>query len=393
MTKETKIEVNETSPIKNLEETNIEFQEILSTEKPEEANIEEKTEEAKTPFSILDMLKAGVHFGHKTLRWNAKMAPYIYGEKNKLHIIDLTQTNILLEQATKIVFEIAKARGKILFVATKQQASKTLAEEATRCGQPYVNQKWLGGMLTNWKTIKNSLKTLNDLENQLNNKDILLTKKEKLMLIRKKEKLERNLGGIRDMGKYPDLLFVIDTNRETIAISEAKNLGIPVMAIVDTNSNPDLIDYPIPGNDDSIKAIRLYCKVLADAIIEGSKQSPENKEVQIKKVKKLDDRKKDKIKKFQKEQTKEAVAEFKEKTPAEIKETMPAEVKEKIPAKIAEAKTPIKVKEEVPTKIEEETTIKVKKSVKKVVIKPNKTKTVSKTTTTKKSATATKAKK
>ena len=305
------------------EEKKVEVQEI-------ETSKTKKPETKKASASIRDMLKAGVHFGHKTLRWNPKMAPYIYGEKNKLHIIDLTQTSILLNQAINIVREVAKAGGKILFVATKKQATTTVAEQASRCGQPYVNNKWLGGMLTNWKTIKNSLKTLRDLEDQLADRENKLIKKEKLVLIRKKDKLERNLGGIKDMGRYPDLLFVIDTNREAIAIAEAKNLGIPVMAIVDTNSNPHLVDYPIPGNDDSIKAIKLYCEVLSDAISEGIAQIPENKTI-TNKVKKFDNKKKSEYKKYDKTPAKKVEA----KAPAVKKEA-------KAPAKKVEVKTPAK---------------------------------------------------
>jgi len=323
--------------------------------KEETKKVSETSKEFEEPsISIRDMLKAGVHFGHKTLRWNPKMAPYIYGEKNKLHIIDLTQTAILLKQATKIVYEVAKAHGKILFVATKKQASQTIAEEATKCGQPYVNNKWLGGMLTNWKTIKNSLKTLQDLEAQLADRENNLSKKERLMITRKKDKLERHLGGIKDMGRYPDLLFVIDTNREAIAISEARSLGIPVMAIVDTNSNPNLIDYPIPGNDDSIKAIKLYCEALSNAIAKGIKEIPENKDIiagKGKKVSEKDHKKKSEFKKYEK-----APAKKKEvKAPVKIKEAKtPAKKKEEVPAKVKEAKAPVREeKEKTPAKAKE----------------------------------------
>lgn len=330
---------------------------VSETKKPKEEGAKETS--SSTSISIRDMLKAGVHFGHRTLRWNPKMAPYIYGEKNKLHIIDLTQTAILLKQASKIVYEVAKARGKILFVATKKQAGKTIAEEATRCGQPYVNKKWLGGMLTNWKTIKQSLKTLSNLEAQLEDKEKVLIKKERLMLDRKRAKLERNLGGIRNMGRYPDLLFVIDTNRESIAIAEARNLGIPVMAIVDTNSNPNLVDYPIPGNDDSIKAIKLYCKVLADAIAQGVKDIPENKGVVRDRTKKFDRKKKGArvpVKKVEakapakKAEVKAPAKVEKAKVPAKKVEKAPAKVEEKTPAKAKEAKTPAKKVEKVPAK-------------------------------------------
>lgn len=217
-------------------------------------------------FTIREMLEAGVHFGHRTARWNAKMAPYIYGVKNELHIIDLTQSAILLAEASKILREIVMRHGKILFVCTKKQGAEIVKEVASECGQYFVTNKWLGGMLTNWKTISRSIKTLKEIETELADEKSTLTKKEKLMLERKKQKLENQLGGIRDMTRLPDLLFVVDTPREALSIAEAKGLNIPVMAIVDTNSNPDNINYPIPGNDDSIKAIKLYMKVIEQAL-------------------------------------------------------------------------------------------------------------------------------
>lgn len=240
---------------------------------------EVKKEKSFEPsFTIREMLEAGVHFGHRTARWNSKMAPYIYGTKNELHIIDLTQSAILFAEASKILGEIVKRHGKILFVCTKKQGSESVKEVASSCGQYYVINKWLGGMLTNWKTISKSIKILKDTELELADEKSDLTKKEKLMLTRKKDKLENQLGGIREMSKLPDLIFVIDTLRESLAIAEAKTLNIPVMAIVDTNSNPDLINYPIPGNDDSIKAIKLYMGVIEESLKHALNNLPARKE-------------------------------------------------------------------------------------------------------------------
>ena len=227
----------------------------------------EALQEAKKPlFTIREMLEAGVHFGHKTMRWNPKMAPYIYGIRNNLHIIDLTQTAILMTEAMRILREIAKKRGKILFVCTKKQGADIVAKMAENCGQYYVNHKWLGGMLTNWKTISQSIKKIKSIDSQLNSDDEHLVKKERLKLEKIKEKLELNLNGIKSIGGKPDLVFVIDALKESLAIAEAKTLGIPVMAIADTNVNPDPIDYIIPGNDDSIKAIELYCRIIEDTL-------------------------------------------------------------------------------------------------------------------------------
>lgn len=240
--------------------------EVVETQQEQEV-VETKEDKSFEPqFTIREMLEAGVHFGHRTARWNAKMAPYIYGVKNELHIIDLTQTAILLAEAAKLIRETVKRHGKILFVCTKKQGAETVKEIAAASGQYFVTNKWLGGMLTNWKTISKSIKTLREIEMELADESSTLTKKEKLMLDRRRTKLENQLGGIKDMTKLPDLVFVIDTPREALAIAEAKTLNIPVMAIVDTNSNPDGIDYPIPGNDDSIKAIRLYMNIIDQAL-------------------------------------------------------------------------------------------------------------------------------
>ncbi len=220
-------------------------------------------------FTIKQLLEAGVHFGHKSMRRNTKMSKYIYGTRNGISIIDLNKTASLLYKVLVTVNEVAKNNGRILFVATKKQASATVAEAAKRCGQYYVNYRWLGGMLTNWKTVSQSIKTLKKIEEQLAGAEIDFNKKEKLVLERKRLKLEQALGGIKNMGGYPDLVFVIDTFKEDLAIYEAKKLNIPIIAVVDSNSNPDGIIYPIPGNDDSAKAIKLYCNLVSDAIIAG----------------------------------------------------------------------------------------------------------------------------
>ncbi len=225
-------------------------------------------------FSMRQLLEAGVHFGHQAHRWNPKMDRYIFGVRSNIHIIDLSQTVPLLHQALLKAQETAAGGGRVLFVGTKRQASEPIAHAAKRCGQYYVNHRWLGGMLTNWKTISNSIKRLRDLQSLLDQEGPTgLTKKELLQLTRERDKLERALGGIKDMGGLPDLMFVIDTNKEAIAIQEARKLGIPVVAVVDTNCDPDAIDYPIPGNDDAIRAIALYCELVADAVLDGMAQS------------------------------------------------------------------------------------------------------------------------
>jgi small subunit ribosomal protein S2 len=219
--------------------------------------------------TIRDLLEAGVHFGHNTKRWNPKMAPYVYGVKNNVHVLNLAKTQVLLHRALKAAADVAQNNGRILFVGTKKQASGAVSEHATRCAQYYVNHRWLGGMITNWHTVSNSIKTLDNIDKALNNTESVLVKKEKLNLTKKREKLEKSLGGIKNMGGRPDLLFIIDTNKEDIAVLEAKKLGIPIIAIVDSNSNPEGIDFPIPGNDDSIRSIELYCKLMADSVLAG----------------------------------------------------------------------------------------------------------------------------
>jgi small subunit ribosomal protein S2 len=206
-------------------------------------------------FSMRQLLEAGIHFGHQTHRWNPKMKPYIFGDRNNVHIIDLAQTVPLLSRALQVVSDTVAGGGRVLFVGTKRQASDIIADAAKRSAQYYVNARWLGGMLTNWKTISNSIQRLRKLDELLAGDAQGLTKKERLNLDREREKLERALGGIRDMGGTPDLIFIIDTNKEAIAIDEAKRLGIPVVAVVDSNCDPDRVDYPIPGNDDAARAI------------------------------------------------------------------------------------------------------------------------------------------
>lgn len=221
-------------------------------------------------FTMRQLLEAGVHFGHQTHRWNPKMAPYIYGARNNIHILDLSQTVPLLEQALKQVSDIVARGGRVLFVGTKRQASDIVADAAKRSAQYYVNARWLGGMLTNWKTISNSINRLRKLDEILADQTGSgFTKKELLNLQREREKLDKALGGIKDMGSTPDLMFVIDTNKEAIAIQEAKRLGIPVVAILDTNCDPDKVDFPIPGNDDAARAIQLYCDLIAKAAVDG----------------------------------------------------------------------------------------------------------------------------
>jgi len=222
-------------------------------------------------FSMRQLLEAGAHFGHQTHRWNPKMKQYIFGERANIHIIDLSQTVPLLHQALVKVREVAAKGGRVLFVGTKRQASEPIAQAAGRCAQYYMNHRWLGGTLTNWQTISNSIARLRELEALLDAEGGPqgLTKKEILMLTREREKLERSLGGIKEMGGTPDLMFVIDTNKESIAIQEAKRLNIPVIAVVDTNCDPDPIDFPIPGNDDASRALSLYCDLIADAVLDG----------------------------------------------------------------------------------------------------------------------------
>ncbi len=224
-------------------------------------------------FNMRELIEAGVHFGHKTKRWNPRMAPYIFGVRNDIHIIDLGKTVPMLHQALTAIRDVVAQNGRILFVGTKRQAADPIAEAAKRCGQYYINMRWLGGLLTNWNTIQVSIKALRKLEEQLAGPNAGFTKKELLSMSRQRDKLEASLGGIKDMGGRPDLIFIIDTNKEDLAVKEAQKLGIPIVAIIDSNCSVDGITYPIPGNDDSTRAIRLYCRLISDAVLGGLQQS------------------------------------------------------------------------------------------------------------------------
>ena len=219
--------------------------------------------------TIKDQLEAGVHLGHKTFRWNPKMKPFIFGEKNSVHIIDLSQTLELLNKALLEMHKCTSSRGKILFVSTKKQASELIADVAKETNNYFVNHRWLGGMLTNWNTINNSIKRLKKLTEDLQKEDTGFTKKELIKMSMEKNKLERSLGGISNMKKIPDMIFIIDTNIESLAVLEAKKLGIPIVAVVDSNSNPEFIDYPIPGNDDARRSINLYCELAKKTILDA----------------------------------------------------------------------------------------------------------------------------
>jgi len=225
-------------------------------------------------FSMRQLLEAGAHFGHQVHRWNPKMKGFIFGERSGIHIIDLSQSVPLLHQALVKVRETAAKGGRVLFVGTKRQAADAIAEAAGRCAQYFMNDRWLGGTLTNWATVSNSIKRLRELDEMLQSGgETGLTKKELLGLQREQLKLQRTLGGIRNMGGLPDLMFVIDTNKEAIAVKEARKLGIPVVAIIDTNCDPQEVDFPIPGNDDAARAIQLYCNLIADAVLDGMADS------------------------------------------------------------------------------------------------------------------------
>ncbi|TCM21595.1 SSU ribosomal protein S2P [Novosphingobium sp. PhB165] len=223
--------------------------------------------------TMQQLIEAGAHFGHQTHRWNPRMKPYIFGARNGIHIIDLSQTVPLMARALEFVQATVQAGGKVLFVGTKRQAQEPIAQAARACGQHYVNHRWLGGMLTNWKTISGSIKRFKALEEQLSGDTAGLTKKEVLQLTRERDKLELSLGGIRDMGGIPDVMFVIDANKEALAIKEANVLGIPVIAVLDTNVDPQGISFPIPGNDDASRAVRLYCEAVAQAATKGGRDA------------------------------------------------------------------------------------------------------------------------
>jgi len=233
-------------------------------------------------FTLRQLVEAGVHFGHHARRWNPQMAPYIYGKKDNVHIIDLQKTYPMLYTALAVARDVAAKGGKVLFVATKRQAQEIVKENAERCGQYYVNYRWLGGMLTNWKTVNRSINRLVKL-NEMEEKNAYegYTKKEMLNIKKEQEKLALSLDGIKNMGGQPDLLFVIDTPKEALAIKEAKKLGIPVIGITDTNANPNDVDYPVPGNDDAIRAIQLYCELVSSAVLDGMSQEVADKGVKV----------------------------------------------------------------------------------------------------------------
>lgn len=305
-------------------------------------------------FTMRELLEAGVHYGHRTMRWNPKMAPYLYGSRNGTHIIDLQQTAPLLHQSLKTVYEVVRKNGRVLFVGTKRQASETIAEEAKRCGQYYVNHRWLGGMLTNWKTVSGSIKTLRDIENKLEGNLGGLKKKEILSLQRRADKIRLSLGGIMDMGGKPDLLFIVDVNKESLALQEAKKLGVPVIAIVDSNASPDGVDHPVPGNDDAIRSIKLYCKLIADSALAGLKESLGTSGVDIGSAAELpkealpapknDNKKKAAAKKAEAKEEKAAPKKEKAAAKTESKEEKAEEPKKKPTAK----KAPAKKAEEAP---------------------------------------------
>ncbi len=224
---------------------------------------------AMPSFTMRQLLEAGVHFGHHTRRWNPKMKPYIFGTRNGVHIMDLQQSVPLLHRALLAVREVVAGGGRVLFVGTKRQGQEIIAEHAKRCGMYYVNHRWLGGMLTNWRTVSNSIKRLRELEEQMAQDNQGLTKKEMLNLTREQEKLERTLGGIKEMAGLPNLIFILDTNKEHLAIAEARVLNIPVVGVLDSNADPEGVTYPIPGNDDAIRAISLYCELISGAVLDG----------------------------------------------------------------------------------------------------------------------------
>lgn len=234
-------------------------------------------------FTMRQLLEAGVHFGHSTRRWNPKMAPFLYGDRNKIHIIDLGQTVPMLSRAMEAVRDVVAKGGRVLFVGTKRQAQEKVAEAAKSCGQYYVNHRWLGGMLTNWQTISGSIKRLRELEAIFDSAERTagLTKKELLQLTRERTKLDLALGGIKDMGGLPDILIIIDTNKETTAVTEAVKLGIPVVGVLDSNSDPAGVDYPIPGNDDAIRAIATYCDLIAGSVLDGIQSEVANRGIDV----------------------------------------------------------------------------------------------------------------
>lgn len=281
-------------------------------------------------ISMRQMLEAGVHFGHQTRYWNPKMAPFIFGARQKIHIINLEETLPRFRDALLFIHRIAAKNGRVLFVGTKSSAQDVIREEATRCGMPYVNHRWLGGMLTNYKTIRQSIKRLEALDEKLADQDYLegITKKEALQIMREREKLNANLAGVREMGGLPDMIFIIDVGQEKIAIQEARRLKIPVVGVVDTNASPEGLDIAIPGNDDAVRAIRFYCKAVADVIIQARGEMELQKAKEAKEKAKAEPAKKEPAKKIVTKKAKVAEA---------VKK---AETKKEAPAKKAAAEKP-----------------------------------------------------
>jgi small subunit ribosomal protein S2 len=322
-------------------------------------------------FTIKEMLEAGIHFGHKSMRWNPKMAPFVYGSRNGIHIIDLQKTAVLLNRAMKVAMETAKRRGaKILFVGTKRQATDSIKEAASKCGQFYVNHRWLGGMLTNWNTVSKSIKTLEEFEAILKTaageEESKYNKKELLDMDRKRQKLENVLGGIRTLGGKPDLIFVIDTNKEKIAIEEAKKLNIPVIAVIDTNSNPDSIDYVIPGNDDATKSIKFYCDIISEAILCGMEKFLSESGVDLGEVEVKPAIKKEKIEKVEIQE----VSIKKSADKIDVEKSKKVEVKKIVEIKISKDTTPQKTAITISVDKKLETTPLKVSEKKKVTTKP-----------------------
>ncbi|TDR19482.1 SSU ribosomal protein S2P [Marinicella litoralis] len=324
-------------------------------------------------ITVKQLLEAGAHFGHNTRYWNPKMAPYIFGARNKIHIIDLRKTEEMMNDAMNFMGKIASRRGKVMFVGTKRAASKAVKEEAVRCGMPFVSHRWLGGMLTNFKTVRASINRLKDIEAmQQDGRIERFVKKEQLEMERERTKLEKTLGGIKDMKGLPDALFILDTRYEAIAINEAKKLGIPVVAVVDTNNNFNHVDYVIPANDDAMKAIRLYAGAAADSILEGKAAMQINvKEEKPAEAKPAKTEKVAEEKVVKKEVAAAPVADKVEKTAEAIKEEVVAEVKEtKAAPKKAKAETKeVKAEAKTTKKVTKKKTTKKKTTKKKVVKK------------------------
>ncbi len=321
-------------------------------------------------FTIRQLLESGVHFGHHTRRWNPKMTPYIFGVRNNIHIINLEETVPLLSQALSAIREVAASGGRILFVGTKKSCSEIIAESAKSCGQYYVNHRWLGGMMTNFSTVSNSIKRLKELDEKLDSEEInVLSKKEVLKMTRDRDKLNNSLGGIKEMGGLPDMLFVIDTIKDSIAISEAKTLNIPVVAVLDTNSNPDGIDYPIPGNDDALRAVTLYCNLVSESIIDGLQAEMLKQEKDFDPIEKLPEQiDKESSNNEASESNKDTVNETKEPSSKnEIKDELPYE-EEKV--NNSDEKLEIIQKKNINEKIKKENDKKDNKTLSKNIVKP-----------------------